>query len=167
MHYKLTLPCHKIELFRYGKTDINTPSITTGTSDSLTTIDVVIDSLRDEKNHNDVKMIAKTIHKEKGMYLAAKIEKGYVHFISMMIKKYIKRGREVKGNIMVIDSSDGAVHFSTNTKGAGIVSYSSQLFHQDYFAHGISSVSSNNILMDKLIDRQKNGNSVPSHYTNT
>ena len=112
-------------------------------------------------------MIAKKTHKEKEMYFAAKIEKGYTHFISMMMKKHIKRGREVKGNIMVIDSSDGAVHSSTNTKEARIVSYTSQIFHQDYFAHGISSVSSNNILMDKLIDRQKNGNSVPSHYTNT
>ena len=72
----------------------------------------------------------------------------------MMIKKHIKKGREVKGNIMVLDSSDGAVHSSTNTNNSGIVSYSSQLFHQDYFADGISTASSSNILtwMNSLTD---------------
>ena len=71
-----------------------------------------------------------------------------------MIKKHIKRGKEVKGNIMVINSSDGAVHSFTNTKEARIVSCSSQLFHQDYFAHGIRSSSSSNILtwMNSLTD---------------
>ena len=43
-----------------------------------------------------------------------------------MIKKHIKKGREVKGNIMVLNSSNGAVHSSTNTNDSEIVSYSSQ-----------------------------------------
>ena len=80
-------------------------------------------------------------------YLAAQIELGYTHYnISMMIEKHLNRGREVKDNIIVIDSSDGAIYSSTNTKDSGIVSYYSQLFHQDYFEHDISSSSSNNIL---------------------
>ena len=35
-----------------------------------------------KKNHDDDKMIAKTIHKEERLYLAAKIEKGYTHSIN-------------------------------------------------------------------------------------
>ena len=98
-------------------------------------------------------MIAKKMNKER-LYLAAKIEKGYIHYISMMIEKHVKIGREVKGNIMVINSSDGAIYSSTNTKEAGNVSCSSQTFHQDYFAHGISPSSSSNMLtwMNSLTD---------------
>ena len=86
------------------------------------------------------------MNKQKGLYLAAKFEKGYAPFISMMLEKRIKRGREVEGNIMMINSSDGAVHSSTNTKQAGIVSYSSKTFHQDYFQRCVSSSSSSNTL---------------------
>ena len=50
-----------------------------------------------------------------------------------MVEKHVKKGRKVKGNIMVLDSSDGAVHASTNTKDSGIVSYSSQVFHPEFF----------------------------------
>ena len=35
----------------------------------------------------------------------------------------IEHGRLLVGNIMVIDSYDGAVHSSSNTKECGIVSY--------------------------------------------
>ena len=121
-----------------------TTSITGGTT--LSTIDAAIDSVKDEKNHDDVKMIAKKLNKEKGLFLAAKIEKGYEHILSMMIEKHIKEGREVKGNIMVLDCSDSALYASINTKDSGIFSYSSQVFHQDYFADGISTANSSNIL---------------------
>ena len=151
-HYKLSLGRPIIDSHMYGNTDTTT-SITGGTT--LSTIDAVIDSVKDEKNHNDVKMIAKKLHKNKGRFLAAKIDKGYDHILSMMIEKHIKQGREVKGNIMVLDCSDGALHASTNTKDSGIVSYSSQVFHPDFFAHGISTASSNNILtyMNSLTDK--------------
>ena len=66
-------------------------------------------------------MIAKKLNKNKG-YLATKTEKWYAYYIiSMMIEKHLKRGKEIKGNIMVIDRSDGDVHSSTNTKDSGIV----------------------------------------------
>ena len=52
--YKHTKPRSEIESFTYGKTDTNTTSITAGTLDSLTTIDTVIDSVKDGKNHHDV-----------------------------------------------------------------------------------------------------------------
>ena len=64
----------------------------------------------------------------------------------MMIQKYLKRGKEVKDNIMVINSTDGALHSSTNTKDCRIVSYSMQVDHPDYINNGVSSSSSNNIL---------------------
>ena len=70
-HYKLNLKRQKIVPFRYDTTNTNTTSITTGTSDSLTTIDAVIDSVKDKKNHDDVKMTAKKLNKDKG-YLATK-----------------------------------------------------------------------------------------------
>lgn len=127
----------------YGNTDTTT-SITGGTT--LSTIDAIIDSVKDEKNYDDVKMIAKKMNKEKCLFLAAKIEKEYAHILSMMIDKNIKKGREVRENIMVLDSFDGTVHSSTNTDNSGIVSYSSQVFHQDFFADGISTASISNVL---------------------
>ena len=61
----------------------------------------------------------------------------------MMVQKYLKRGREVKGNTMVIISTDGALHSFTDTKDYGIVLYSTQLYHPDYINDGVSSTSSN------------------------
>ena len=58
----------------YGNTD-TTNSITDGTI--LSTIYAVIDSVKNEKNHNDVKMIAKKMNKEKRLIVCAKIDKGY------------------------------------------------------------------------------------------
>ena len=42
----------------------------------------------------------------------------------MMIEKHLKRGREIKGNIVVINCFDGKLHSSTNTKETEIISYS-------------------------------------------
>ena len=74
----------------------------------------------------------------------------------MMIEKHLKRGREVKGNIMVIDSSDGAVHSSTYTKDSEIVSYISQLYLPNYINNGASTSINNNILtwMNSLTNKR-------------
>jgi len=74
------------------------------------------------------------------------IEQGYEQYLNIMIDKCLLMGWEVKGNILVIDSFDGAVHLSTNTRGSGIVSYITLLFHPDYFMHGVSSATSTYIL---------------------
>ena len=129
MLYKLTLPRPGIESFAYDKNYATTSSsssssssIPTGTPDSLTPIDAIIDSVKDGKNNDSLKMLSKKLNMGKG-YLAAKIEKGYVHYIWMMIEKHIKRERKAKGNIMVVNSFDGDLHSSTNTKDSGIISY--------------------------------------------
>ena len=58
---------------------------------------------------------------------------------------------------MDIDSYDGAVHTSTNTKESGIVSYDSQLFHYSFYDHNITTVTSSNILtwMQSMIDESR------------
>ena len=63
-----------------------------------------------------------------------------------MIDKFVQRGWKVKGNMLVIDSYDGAVYLSTNTQDSSILFYSTLLFHPDYFSHGVSSTSSACIL---------------------
>ena len=94
-----------------------------------------------QNNNDDVKMVTKIHAKEKG-YLVAKIEKGYEHYVNIMINKYFLIGWKVQGNMLVIDSFDRAVHSSTNTQDSGIVSYSTLLFHPDYFMHGVSLTTS-------------------------
>ena len=59
-------------------------------------------------------MVAKILAKNKG-YLVAMIEKGYKHFLIIMIDKYLLMGWEVQGTMLVIDNFDGAIHLSTNT----------------------------------------------------
>ena len=76
----------------------------------------------------------------------AKIKQGYEHYLKLMINIFVLQGWKVQCNMLVIDSYDGAVHSSTNKKDSGIVSYSTLLFHSDYFAHGVSSASSSCIL---------------------
>ena len=66
--------------------------------------------------------------------------------LNMMIDKYLMMGWEVKGNMIVIDSFNGALHLSTNTKNSGIFSYSTLLFHPDYFVMGVCSATSTCIL---------------------
>ena len=91
-------------------------------------------------------MVSKILGKEQG-YLVCKIEKGYEHFLNIMIDKYLMIGWKVKGNMLVIDSFDGALHLSTNTRDSGIVSYSTLLFHSDYYMYDFSSATSTCILI--------------------
>ena len=72
----------------------------------------------------------------------------------MMINQHLSSGRQLVGNIICIDSFDGALHSATNTKDNNIVSFNSQLYHRDFSLHGISTASSKNILtwMNSLTD---------------
>ena len=63
-----------------------------------------------------------------------------------MIDKYLLIGWKVKGKMLVIDSFDGAVHSSTNTKDSGSVLYSTLLFHPDYCMNGVSLATSTFLL---------------------
>ena len=114
-------------------------------TDCLKLIDDVVFSLSSTKDKQDLKKVAQIVSKEKG-YMMAKIEQGFENYLQRMIETFLLRGWEVKGNMLVIDSYDGAVHSSTNTRDSGIVSYSTLLFHPDYFSHGVSSASSSCIL---------------------
>ena len=84
-----------------------------------------------------------------------------------MIDKYFLIGWEVKVNMLVINSFDGAIHPSTNTKDSGIVSYSTLLFHPDYFMKRCQPdyryVYFN---MNELVNRRKQENIIPFTYTN-
>ena len=111
----------------------------------LKLIDDVLLSLTTTKDKQDLKKVAQIVSKEKG-YMMAKIEQGFEQYLVRMIKTFLLRGWEVKGNMLVIDSYDGAVHSSTNTRDSGIVSYSTLLFHPNYFSTGVSSASSSCIL---------------------
>ena len=91
-------------------------------------------------------MVAKILVLEKG-HLYVKIENKYTHCLYMMNNKYLRMGLEVKGNIIIIDSFDGSLHLSTNTKDAGTISYSSLLLYPNYFVLGVSSATSTCILM--------------------
>ena len=91
------------------------------------------------------KWLQRSLLKKRG-YLVAKIEKGYEYYLNIMVNKYLLIGWKVQGIMLVIDSCDGAAHSSTNTQDSGIVSYSTLLFHLDYFMHGVSSATSTYIL---------------------
>ena len=122
-----------------------TTTPTVGTNDTLKIIDDIFVSVKTTGNNQDIKKVAKILTKQKG-YLVAKIEQGYEYYLKLMIHKFVLRWWKVRGNMLIIDSYDGAVHSSTNTKDSGIVSYSTLLFHPDYFAHGVSPASSSCIL---------------------
>ena len=146
----------------FGDTATGSPTATTaatssttnvapvGSSDTMKQIDdiflTVPNSIKNKNNNDDVKMVAKILAKEQG-YLVCKIKKGYEHYLNIMIDKYLMIDWKVQGNMMVIDSFDGAVHSSTNTRDSGIVSYSTLLlFHSDYYMYDVSSATSTCIL---------------------
>ena len=68
-----------IDLYMYGNTDTTT-SITGGTTDLLTTIDAVIDSVKDKKIPWQCQNDSQENEQEQRLNLAAKIEKGYVDY---------------------------------------------------------------------------------------
>ena len=128
-----------------GSSSSTTPPPTVGTNNTLKIIDDIFVSVKTTDNNQNVKKVAKILTKQKG-YLMAKIEQGYEHYLKLMLNKFVLRRWKVRGNMLVIDSYNGAVHSSTNTKDSGIVSYSILLLHPDYFAHRVSSASSSCIL---------------------
>ena len=95
---------------------------TVGAIDTLKQINNIISTVQIIKNNNGVKQVAKILGEEKG-YLVVKIEQRYEHYVHIMIDKYLLMGWGVKGNMLVIDSFNGAVYLSTNMKDSGIVSY--------------------------------------------
>ena len=107
-----------------GSSTITTSSTPTiGTTNTLKMIDDIILSIKTTENNEDVKKVAKILSNEKG-YLVAVIKQGCEHYLNLMINKFVLRGWKVEGNMLIIDSYNGAVHSSTkNAQDSGIVSY--------------------------------------------
>ena len=85
------------------------------------------------------------------------IEGEFSDYLTHMINNNIKAGRSVSGNVAIIDGYDGAVHVSSTNNEIGIVSYSSLLFHESFFVHGITTATSGNILtwMQSITDETR------------
>ena len=70
----------------------------------------------------------------------------YSNYLTHMTKDHIKSGRKLYGNVIVIDGYNGAVHTSLTNNKIGIISYSSLVLHESFFAYGISTATNNIIL---------------------
>ena len=154
-HYAMTKSRPAMITKQYGATKVQIDSTTTTTSDLLPKLDDVIDNVchQDKKQLKvapkdmDVKVLSKNYEKDAGGgYEAGMIVGGFPFYLTFMIDHHLERGRLLVGNIMVLDSYDGAVHTSTNTKESGIVSYNSQVFHSSFYEHNITTATSSNIL---------------------
>jgi hypothetical protein len=77
---------------------------------------------------------------------AAKIDGTYSDYFDHMSKKFERKGHAMSGNIIVLDSYDGAEHSTTPGKRCNVVSYSSQVFNGSTVAAGFSTGQSLNIL---------------------
>ena len=84
--------------------------------------------------------------------IGAKIDGGYAEYMNLMIKKHMDKGRmNIDGNdggqILVIDSIDGAEHRKSKTDITSIISFSSMMFVSDMIqAKEVTAGSSLNIL---------------------
>ena len=74
--------------------------------------------------------------------MAARIEGGYSNFCSMMLQKHQEVGTKLEGNVLVLDSYDGAEHKQTKNGCTSIISFSLQIVS----TQTAPSASSNNIL---------------------
>lgn len=92
-----------------------------------------------------------------GGYEAGMIVGGFHYYLALMIDHHLERGRLLVGNIMVLDSYDGAVHTPTNTKESCIVSYNSPVFHSSFSEYNITTATSSNILtwMQSITDESR------------
>ena len=64
-----------------------------------------------------------------------------------MTNNHIKSWRSLSGNVIVFDKYNGAVHDLSTNNEIGIVFFSSLVFHESFYTHGITTATSKNILM--------------------
>ena len=74
----------------------------------------------------------------------AKIEGGYSDYLDLMVNKHLSNSRKLGGNIIVLDSYDGAEHHGRNK--TSIVSFNSHIFSETTVRSGASPAESFNIL---------------------
>ena len=92
--------------------------------------------------------------------LGGRIEGTYETYVSIMADKHFSCGRKLEGELIVMDSYDGADHGHTVLKNNGIVSYSSQMFSLSTIQSGSSPAGNFNI----LTWQQMLGKETPSQY---
>ena len=71
----------------------------------------------------------------------------YSDYVTYMTNDHMKSGRSLSGNVVVLNRYNGAVHFSSTNNKIGIVSFSSLVFRESFFAEDVTTATSNNILM--------------------
>eukprot|EP00978_Attheya_sp_CCMP212_P023510 scaffold72266_cov55-Attheya_sp.AAC.1 len=70
--------------------------------------------------------------------MALKIEGTYSDYVEHMKDKFKRKGFNMTGPIIVLDSYDGAEHSTTPGKRQNVVSYSSHFFCAETVAAGIT-----------------------------
>ena len=106
---------------------------------------------------------------KKGEIMAARITGGFEKICNLMVEKHVTKKRKINGEVLVIDSYDGAVHNRSKTGDSSIISFSSQLVSSSLLKHeGVSAGNSLNILTwQQVICSEKSENVFPAikeHY---
>ena len=103
-------------------------------SETLKNVDEVIDLSMQiaedtiEVKDLDIDKALKTIKKDTIGVQGARIEGKYSDYINLMLQKHLSNNKLVKGEVIVLDSYDGAEHYTSNAIKASITSYNSQIF---------------------------------------
>ena len=84
---------------------------------------------------------------EKKVVKASKIAGDYKTYIEILLQKILKiHNKELSGDIIILDSYDGAEHRKAQKQKSIIILFSSQLISEDLINSGLSAGSSHNIL---------------------
>ena len=78
--------------------------------------------------------------------IGTRIAGSFKEHVVRMANKHIRKGRALSGDILVINSYDGAEHTNTKKGKTGIVSFSSQMCSTSTIKDGASTTKSMNIL---------------------
>ena len=153
-----------------NQTNIDQSPLTIVKSETLKNVDEVIDLTMQvaeetiEVKDLDVGGALKRIKKDTIGIEGAKIEGKYIDYLNLMIKKHQSNERQVKGEVIVIDSYDGAEHYTSNATKASITSYNSQIFAKSmqHDEEEISTAESFNILTwQQILADEKLENIIP------
>ena len=85
------------------------------------------------------------LDKEKNIE-GARIKGQYDDWINYLVTKHEDHGRKLEGDVIVMDSYDGAEHMTLQKKKAGVVSFSTQAFNAYTIKEGNSVATSHDIL---------------------
>ena len=90
-----------------------------------------------------------------GQYKAGIIVGDYSDYLTHMINNHIESGISLSGNVVVLDEYNGAVHVSSTNNEIGIVSFSSLVFQESFYAYDIATATNDIILtwMQSITDK--------------